>query len=56
MGKPNGFMQFERVPTLDRPPLERVKDWEEMHLQHLDSTLREQGARCMDCGVPFCHT
>jgi glutamate synthase (NADPH) small chain len=56
MGKPTGFLDFARVPQNDRPPLERIKDWGEMHLAHAEQVLREQGGRCMDCGVPFCHT
>jgi glutamate synthase (NADPH/NADH) small chain len=56
MGKPTGFLEFDRVPVHDRPPLERIKDWDEMHLAHAEQTLREQGARCMDCAIPFCHT
>src|ERR671923_151796 len=56
MGKPTGFMEFPRELPLDRPPAERVRDWNEFH-DHADETmLRKQGARCMDCGVPFCHT
>lgn len=39
----------------DRPPLERVKDWKEFHHHMGEDKLRQQGARCMDCGVPFCH-
>ena len=39
-----------------RPPLERVEDWREFHVHSDDAELRNQGARCMDCGVPFCHT
>src|SRR5205814_4339094 len=56
LGKPTGFKEFQRAPTLDRPPLERVKDWNEMHLAQSEQTLREQGGRCMDSGVPFCQT
>ena len=45
-----------RELPVDRPPLERVRDWKEFH-QHMEpKKLRQQGARCMDCGVPFCHT
>jgi glutamate synthase (NADPH/NADH) small chain len=55
MGKPTGFMEFEREPTHMRPPLERVKDWSETHPSYEEKTLREQGARCMDCGIPYCH-
>ncbi len=56
MGKPTGFMEFRREPPHVRPPLERVRDWSEAHPPYLEETLRQQGARCMDCGVPFCHT
>ena len=40
----------------DRSPLERVKDWEEFHEHFSEAKLQQQGARCMDCGIPFCHT
>ena len=56
MGKPTGFMEYEREPKHDRAPLERIKDWSESHPPYLEETLRTQGARCMDCGIPFCHT
>ena len=56
MGKPTGFLEFPRELPLARPPAERIHDWYEFH-EHADETmLRKQGARCMDCGVPFCHT
>jgi glutamate synthase (NADPH/NADH) small chain len=56
MGKPTGFIEYLRELPLDRSALERIKDWNEFHL-HMDvAKLQEQGARCMDCGVPFCHT
>ena len=56
MGKPTGFMEFDREPSHVRPPLERVKDWADTHPEYAEKTLRDQGARCMDCGIPFCHT
>jgi glutamate synthase (NADPH/NADH) small chain len=56
MGKPTGFMEFEREPAHARPPLERAKDWSETHPEYAEKTLRDQGARCMDCGIPYCHT
>jgi glutamate synthase (NADPH/NADH) small chain len=56
MGKPTGFMEFPREPRHERPPAERVKDWSEAHPPYSEETLRTQGARCMDCGIPFCHT
>jgi glutamate synthase (NADPH/NADH) small chain len=56
MGKPTGFMEFQRELPEDRSPLERVKDWQEFHEHLSESKLQEQSGRCMDCGVPFCHT
>jgi len=56
MGKPKGFIEYLRELPLDRPALERIRDWNEFHLHLDDKKLGEQGARCMDCGVPFCHT
>jgi len=51
-----GFMDYTRTLPVARLPAERVFDWQEFHEQMPESHLREQGARCMDCGVPFCHT
>jgi glutamate synthase (NADPH/NADH) small chain len=56
MGKPTGFIEYLREIPVDRPPLERVGDWREFHHHMEEKKLRHQGARCMDCGVPFCHT
>jgi glutamate synthase (NADPH/NADH) small chain len=56
MGKPTGFMEFERELPPDRSPLERLNDWQEFHEHFPPSKLQAQGARCMDCGIPFCHT
>ncbi|HIJ81031.1 MAG TPA: glutamate synthase small subunit [Desulfuromonadales bacterium] len=56
MGKPTGFMEYKREVPADRAPLERINDWNEFHLHMPDDELRTQGARCMDCGVPFCHS
>ena len=56
MGKPTGFIDYQREPKHDRAPLERIKDWSEAHPPYTEEQLRTQGARCMDCGVPFCHT
>jgi glutamate synthase (NADPH/NADH) small chain len=56
MGRPTGFIDYLRELPLDRPALERIRDWNEFH-QHMEQgKLREQAARCMDCGIPFCHT
>ncbi|RXK55462.1 glutamate synthase subunit beta [Oleiharenicola lentus] len=56
MGKPTGFIEYLRELPTDRTPTERVKDWKEFHHHMEEKKLRTQGARCMDCGVPFCHT
>jgi glutamate synthase (NADPH/NADH) small chain len=56
MGKPTGFMEFDREPKHERPPLERIKDWSEAHPPYAEEILKTQGARCMDCGIPFCQT
>jgi glutamate synthase (NADPH/NADH) small chain len=56
MGKSTGFMEYTRTLPASRPPAERVSDWREFHEHMPETRLREQGARCMDCGVPFCHT
>ena len=55
MGKPTGFLEYARELPLDRSALKRIKDWNEFHEHMDDQQLRQQGARCMDCGVPFCH-
>jgi glutamate synthase (NADPH/NADH) small chain len=49
-------MEYERELPRDRSPLERVKDWNEFHEHFSENKLQQQGARCMDCGIPFCHT
>jgi len=56
MGKPTGFLEYERELPGDRDPLDRLDDWDEFHETFPAKKLREQGARCMDCGTPFCHT
>ena len=56
MGKATGFMEFKRRTIPDRDPLERIKDWKEIHEHRDDAAVQEQGARCMDCGTPYCHT
>jgi glutamate synthase (NADPH) small chain len=56
MGKTTGFMEFTRELPQRRPPAERINDWFEIYLDFPEEKIRTQGARCMDCGVPFCHT
>jgi glutamate synthase (NADPH/NADH) small chain len=56
MGKTKGFMEYTREMPQRRPPADRINDWFEIYLDFPEEKIRAQGARCMDCGVPFCHT
>ena len=56
MGKPTGFIEYLRELPADRSAAERVGDWNEFHQQMSEAKLGQQAARCMDCGIPFCHT
>ena len=56
MGKPTGFIDFVRRPPERRPAADRVHDYREFYHRWPESAAREQGGRCMDCAVPFCHT
>jgi len=56
MGKVTGFMEYTREVPARRPVVERVNDFREVYQELPEEKLRLQGARCMDCGVPFCHT
>ena len=55
MGKPTGFIEIPRRKQPTRPVAERVRDWHEVYLPYATGQLQQQGARCMDCGIPFCH-
>src|SRR5207253_10371769 len=55
MGKTTGFMEYTRELPQRRPVSERVNDWFEIYRAFPEDNIRQQGARCMDCGVPFCH-
>ena len=55
MGKPTGFMEYDRQLPQRRPASERIKDFKEIYRPFPEASLREQAARCMDCGVPTCH-
>jgi glutamate synthase (NADPH/NADH) small chain len=55
MGNPTGFLQFTRELPAKRPPQERVKDYNEFVHRFPEEKLNQQAARCMDCGIPFCH-
>ncbi|NNM55310.1 MAG: glutamate synthase subunit beta [Spirochaetales bacterium] len=56
MGKPTGFLEFDRQKVKDRNPLERMGDFKEFLVPLTDPERRQQGSRCMDCGVPFCQS
>jgi NAD(P)H-dependent glutamate synthase small subunit len=56
MGKPTGFKEFEREVEPYRDPKQRLLDYKEIYTPHDEEHLRTQGARCMDCGVPFCQS
>ena len=56
MGKITGFLELQRKKPGRRPVDERVQDYKEFEGTLDDAEIRDQGARCMDCGIPFCHT
>ena len=56
MGKPTGFLEIERKDIADQDPKSRVAHWQEFHENMAKEDIESQAARCMDCGVPFCHT
>lgn len=56
MGKPTGFMEYERVGNESESPKERIKNFNEFHTPMEEEERRKQGARCMECGVPFCQS
>jgi glutamate synthase (NADPH/NADH) small chain len=56
VGKVTGFIEYTRELPQRRPPAERIRDWFEIYEPFPEQNVRTQGARCMDCGVPFCHT
>ncbi len=55
MASPTGFIEYARAELPHRPIAERIKDWHEIDRPLVERTLNEQAARCMDCGIPFCH-
>ena len=55
MGKIKGFLEIQRKKQPARPVAERIRDWKEVYLPYAVADLEAQGARCMDCGIPFCH-
>lgn len=55
MGKPTGFMEYDRKTASERQPLERINDWDAFHPVIDEDEAGKQASRCMNCGVPFCH-
>ncbi|WP_114648920.1 glutamate synthase subunit beta [Pseudothauera hydrothermalis] len=55
MGKPTGFLEYQRLSEAYKPAAERVKDYREFTVRLTDAQAAVQGARCMDCGIPFCN-
>ena len=55
MADPKGFLKYDRELPERRPVSERKLDWIEVYVDFPDTKLKHQAARCMDCGVPFCH-
>ena len=56
MGKATGFLEFDREDNFTESPETRIADFQEFHIPLLDEKRRQQGARCMNCGVPFCQS
>ena len=56
MGKPTGFLEYERKNNKAVEPLERIKNFNEFHTPMSDKDRKEQASRCMNCGVPFCQS
>ena len=56
MAKPTGFLEYARADAVKRPVPERLKDWYEIRLSHKQEEITRQAARCMNCGIPFCHS
>ena len=55
MGKVTGFLEVARAKHPTRPVVERLRDWREVYSPYPEAALTNQAARCMDCGIPFCH-
>ena len=56
MGKTTGFLEFKRQDETYQAPESRIKNYKEFTIPLKESKLKDQGARCMDCGIPFCHS
>ncbi len=55
MGKATGFLEYERIDPKKRAPEDRIKDWDEIRIERDPEVIKNQAARCMNCGIPFCH-
>ena len=55
MGKPTGFMELPRTERRYEAPSDRIRHYREFTLAPSDAEMSQQGARCMDCGIPYCH-
>lgn len=55
MGKPTGFMEYDRALAPEQPCATRIRNWDEFHPVQDGESIRMQAARCMNCGIPFCH-
>ena len=56
MGKITGFLEYDRQTDPAEQPLDRIEHWKEFHPRLSEADRRQQGARCMECGVPFCQS
>ena len=56
MGKPTGFLEYDRKNSRAEAPLKRIRHFQEFHTPLDEEQQKEQGARCMECGVPFCQS
>ncbi len=56
MGSPTGFLEYTRADDPAKAPAQRVRDWDDFHLSLPEQARRQQGARCMNCGTPYCQT
>ncbi|RKX83549.1 MAG: glutamate synthase, partial [Spirochaetes bacterium] len=56
MGQTTGFIEFNRIKNRYRSIEERIKDYREVEIPLPEEELKREGARCMDCGIPFCHS
>ena len=56
MANPKGFLTYDRELPTSKDPKERIKDYKEFYQEFGEDKTKNQAARCMDCGIPFCHS